>query len=253
MLAAGSQIHPLPGHRAADILVQHLFAQPGRVLPGIRHAIGYQPADGPTGGDIVDVFRFNDGEVGFSITDISGKGVQAAIHAAMVKYALRAYMSEKKTAEEALRSLDRLFLENNAFEKTDAFASVFFGIINPLRTSMMYASAGHEPAMLVSPGGAVQVLEPTAPLVGVLDGQHSLFKQVVVELQHGTVFVGATDGVTEARRNDEFYGIERLTEMVDRHSLDAVDAHLQALLEDITGYCHGKPHDDIAILVLRIL
>ena len=238
---------------AAEVLIKHLFAQPSDKLPGIDYAVGYKPADGPTGGDILDVFPFDSGSVGFSVADISGKGVRAAVHAALIKYAVRAYASAEQPAEMVLQSLNRLFLENNAFEKTDAFASVFVGIVDSQRRVMTYASGGHEPVMLVSSGGAVRVLAPTAPLVGILAGQNDLFGEAVADLEPGCILVATTDGVTEARRDGELYGMERLTDFVARHSQNPVEVQVKSLLADVSAYCNGKPQDDIAVLIARIL
>jgi sigma-B regulation protein RsbU (phosphoserine phosphatase) len=215
--------------------------------------VGYKPADGPTGGDILDVFPFDNGSVGFSVADISGKGVRAAVHAALIKYAIRAYASAEQPAELVLRSLNRLFLENNAFERTDAFASVFVSIVDSERRVMTYASGGHEPVMLIPPSGSVNVLAPTAPLVGIFGAQNDLFGQAAADLEPGCTFVATTDGVTEARRGGELYGMERLTDFVARHAQKPVETQVKLLLTDVSSYCYGKPQDDIAVLVARIL
>ena len=238
---------------AAEVLIKHLFAQPSDKIPGIDYAVGYKPADGPTGGDILDVFPFDDGSVGFSVDDISVKGVRAAVHAALIKYAIRAYASAEQPAEMVLRSLNRLFLENNAFENTDAFASVFVGIVDSKRSVMTYASAGHEPVMFILPGSPVSVLAPTAPLIGIFGGQNDLFGQAVVSLEPGCTLVATTDGVTEARRDGELYGMERLTDLVARLAQKPVETQVKLLLADVSAYCYGKPQDDIALLVARIL
>ena len=174
---------------AAKVLVEHLFARSSHEIAGIDYAVGYRLAHGLTGGDIVDVYHFDNGAVSFSIADISGKGSQAAIHAALVKYGLRAYASQGLTAERVLRSLDRLYIENTAFERIESFASVFFGIVDSSRRTMSYASGGHEAAAICVPGAKPRLLDPTAPLIGVFDDQHHLFKQAHVELPPGSILV----------------------------------------------------------------
>lgn len=59
---------------AAKVLVEHLFAQGNIAIPGISYAVGYKLAEGPTGGDIVDVYHFDNDSVAFAIADISAKG-----------------------------------------------------------------------------------------------------------------------------------------------------------------------------------
>lgn len=242
----------LPDDTAAEILVRHLFAQPGETIAGIDFAVGYTTADGPTGGDIVDVFPFDNRSVGFSIADISGKGVRAAVHAALVKYALRAYASAELEVRESLYLLNRLLRENNAFERLDTFASVFIGVVDSERNRMTYASGGHEPVIVLTPGEPPRLLAPTAPILGVFEDRRELFGQAQIELRPGSVFVATTDGVTEARRDGAMYGIDRLVEAAAEHASEAAAQQVQSLMDDVSRYCYAKPQDDVAILVARI-
>ncbi len=239
---------------AAKVLVEHLFARGHAEIPGIEYAVGYRLAHGLTGGDIVDVYHFDNDAVSFSIADISGKGSEAAIHAAMVKYGLRSYASHGLTPETVLRALDRLYLENNIFERIDSFASVFFGMVDSSRRIMYYASGGHEAAAIVIPGERAQALLPTAPLIGVFDDQHHLFKQRHVELPPGTVFVATTDGITEARAPDRsFFGMERFIETIEAFAEAPVDTIVQKLIERARAFSNDNIRDDIAVVAARFL
>ncbi len=239
---------------AAQVLVRHLFAHDNIAIAGVAYAVSYKLAIGNTGGDIVDIYHFDNDAVAVAIADIAGKGPQAAIHAAMIKYGLRAYSSAGMTPERVIRALDRLYLENNAFEKVESFASVFFGSIDPTRRLMHYTCAGHEPVFLVRPDGEIVSLAPTAPLIGIFEDQHHLFKQAFVELVAGTLFFGATDGVTEARdATGQLFGMERLIDIV-RHSRARPEADIAAaVLAAVDAFCDGKRRDDIAVVALRVL
>ncbi|GAC1392193.1 MAG: hypothetical protein NVSMB31_10090 [Vulcanimicrobiaceae bacterium] len=239
---------------AAHVLVQHLFAQGDIAIPGIAYAVGYKLAEGPTGGDIVDVYHYDNDSIAFAIADISGKGPHAAVNAALIKFGLRAYSSEGLTPERVIRALDRLYLENNAFEKIESFASVFFGIVDPTRRLMSYTNAGHEPVLIIAPNGTVTVVEPTAPLIGVFDDQHHLFKQAFVEVSGGTLFIAATDGVTEARNAaGELFGMERLIKAALAHRERPEPQIVQGILEATEEFCVGDRRDDIAIVAVRFL
>jgi len=153
-----------------------------------------------------------------------------------------------------IRGLDRLYLENNAFEKTDSFASVFFGIVDPTRRLMSYTNAGHEPVLLIAPDGTHKVLATTAPLVGVFDDQHHLFKQAFVKVECGTLFVGATDGVTEARNAaGELFGMDRFIDVALANRTLPEPELVQAIMEAVQQFCLGKRRDDIAIVAVRFL
>jgi serine phosphatase RsbU (regulator of sigma subunit) len=239
---------------AAKVLVEHLFAQNDIVIPGISYAVSYKLADGPTGGDIVDLYQFDNDSIAFSVADISGKGRHAAINAALIKFGLRAYSSEGLTPERVIRAMDRLYLENNVSEKLESFASVFFGIVDPSRRLMTYTNAGHEPVVVIFPDGAAQILHPTAPLIGVFDDQHHLFRQGFVDLPAGSLFVGATDGVTEARdAAGDLFGMDRfVAAAVASRELPAAEI-VRTILETVQAFRLGKRQDDIAITAVRFL
>jgi phosphoserine phosphatase RsbU/P len=238
--------------KVAKVLVEHLFARGTTKIAGVDYAVGYQLAHGLTGGDIVDVYQFDNNAVSFCIADISGKGTEAAIHAALVKYGLRAYASEGLTPERVLRSLDRLYIENNAFEKIESFASVFFGMVDTSRRIMQYASGGHEAAAVVVPGERAFTIAPTAPLIGVFDDQHHLFKQSYVELPPGTLFVATTDGITEARAPDKsFFGMEGFIDVIEKFAAAPVDKVVQALIDRARDFTHDNLRDDVAVVAAR--
>lgn len=241
--------------RAAEVLIRSLFSPGKRIIDGLEYHVAYALAEGAVGGDIVDVYHFDNGNVALSIADISGKGVEAAVHAALVKYGLRCYASDGLTAERVLRSLDRAYIENNAFERTESFASVFFGIVDQGRRMLSYANAGHEPVFLCRPGRPIEVLTPTAPLIGVFEDQHHLFQQRQVQVEPGTVLVAATDGVTEARNSDgELFGMNRLLGSLKKSLVSATSMEdiVRNILDDVDAFTTRRLHDDIAVLAARV-
>ncbi|HEY0381412.1 MAG TPA: PP2C family protein-serine/threonine phosphatase [Candidatus Elarobacter sp.] len=239
---------------AAEILIEHLFANTDARIPGISYAVAYRLAEEFIGGDIVDVYHFDNNSVAFSIADISGKGARAAVHAALIKYGLRAFSSHGLAPERALRSLDRLYLENNNFEQNESFATVFFGLVDPKRKVMTYASAGHEPVIVVHPNRTVEVLAPTAPLIGVFDDQHHLFTQDVVTLSAGTLFVATTDGVTEARNSEgEMFGMDRFISVVTANFDRELKELITSVIDEAQAFSAGRFVDDMAIVAARFL
>jgi len=244
--------HDKRADEAAAVLMSHLFTAGDRKIGGISYAVAYRLADVHVGGDIVDVYHFDNDTVALSIADISGKGAQAAVHAALIKYGLRAYASHGLTPERSMRAMDRLFLENATFEDIESFASVFFGVVEPQRRKMIYSSAGHEPVVLVHPHLPPEILEPTSPIIGVFDDQHHLFRQNIVDLWPGSLLVMATDGVTEARSADgAFFGLEGLVACVDEHRDVEPAAVVDAIVADVQEFSGESLRDDVAILAAR--
>lgn len=239
-------------NEAATVLAAHLFAEGDRNISGISYAVGYRLSDANAGGDIVDVYQFDNDAVSLSIADISGKGTRAAIHAALIKYGLRAYSSHGLTPEKAMRAMDRLYLENCSFENIESFATVFHGVVDPRRRLMLYSSAGHEPVILVHPHMEPRILEPTAPLIGVFEDQHHLFRQESTELWAGSLLVATTDGITEARNpKGEHFGMEGLIRCVKQARDAEPSVILDVIVQETSAFCGGPWRDDVAIVVAR--
>ncbi len=80
-------------HHIADTLQQALIPDVSLDLPGYELAATYKPAlkEAEVGGDFYDVFTLPDGRAALVIGDVSGKGLQAAMHTATSRYMLRAY------------------------------------------------------------------------------------------------------------------------------------------------------------------
>lgn len=239
---------------AADTLVKTVFGGVQHRVPGIRYATAYKLAEGKAGGDIVDIFHYDNDHISLAVADIAGKGIRAAVHAAMIKYGLRSFISNGLTPENVMRSLDRLYLENNAFEQVESFACVFLGVIDATRRLLHYTNAAMETVLVFHSDGTAVQLAPTAPLVGVFEDQHHLFKQSFIHLHEGSLIVAATDGVSEARdRKGTMLGIDRISEIVQRAFTDSEPSIAAALLAEAESFSDDVRRDDIAILVVRVL
>jgi serine phosphatase RsbU (regulator of sigma subunit) len=106
---------------------------------------------------------------------------------------LRAYASQGYDALGAIRALNRLCIENCAFEgESEFFATAFFAIIDAECGSMEYVSAGHEAACLVRGGGA-RFLDATGPILGLLDDDRA-FREQKITLEPGDTIAAVTDG-----------------------------------------------------------
>jgi serine phosphatase RsbU (regulator of sigma subunit) len=247
----------LPPDTAARILVEHLFEQHFLEIPGVDIGTAYVLADDEArvGGDLIDIYQFDNGSAAISIADISGKGMKAAAQAALVKYGLRAYVSSGLTPAQALLCLNVLYLETAAFDRADheSFVSVFLGIIDPERKIMTYASAGHDPAIFMTSDQPPITLEPTAPIIGVFEESHKLFNQRSVYLQPGTTtLILGTDGLTEARSpNGDFIAREDIMARIESNRELSAQLHADDLLHSAFEFCGRKPHDDIAIIAAR--
>jgi sigma-B regulation protein RsbU (phosphoserine phosphatase) len=245
---------------AARMIVDDVYAYEFPPVPGVDIGTAYRPAAdlSRVGGDLIDVYQFNNGSVAISIADISGKGTHAARRAALVKYALRAYVSAGLTPAQVMRNLNILYMETSNFDHQDpdSFVTVFLGIADPEHHVLTYASAGHEPVILVPTNGAAYMLPPTGPLVGVFKEGHDLFHQRLVNLEpRGATLIVTTDGITEARcpPDNAFFFEHPMMDVIEENR--SLSAHDQAhgLLEAASIFCRMQHHDDIAIVTARFI
>lgn len=242
-------------HAAASLLVKFLFTPQPRRLEQVEYAVEYSLAQGEVGGDIVDAYLFDNGSIAFSVSDISDKGPRAALHAALIKFSLRAYASQGATPETTIQNLNTLYMENSLHEERASYATSFFAHIDNERHVMGYASAAHDTVVLMHPDEPAIPLPVTAPMIGVFDTQKHAFRQRYVELQHGTVLVAVTDGVTDARRGDvEFFGMDRLRQLTEGlRSRPMTELAARIMDEAKAFWGEDRARDDMAVLAVRFL
>ena len=125
------------------------------------------------------------------------------------------------------------------------FVTVFYGVIDKASGELVYCGAGHPPAILRRAAGGISMLETSCPAIGVFSSL--LYGDSVAQIKIGDYLVLYTDGVTEARRDHELFGEERLVQLIG--SLDpARAASPRAIFNWITEFAGRELHDDVAIL-----
>ena len=241
---------------AATTLVEHLFPPQFLRLPGMEIALPYRQAGNRehVGGDIIDVYRLLGGCTVLSIADISGKGIKAAVDAALIKYSMRAYASEGFSPENILRSLNRLYNEKNVNDREESFVTAFVASFDPATNVLRYASAAHEPVAICEPGRPAYELAVTAPLLALFEEPGELFGESSLTVEKQTLLVAATDGLTECRApGGEFFGMERFLRLIDANREKDAQGVLEALLSEVAAFARVEFEDDTAVLVARFV
>lgn len=235
---------------AADTLMRQLFMPGAGQIPGVEYAVMYRFGE-HVGGDVADVFHCSNDGVFVSLADIEGSGQEAAVHAALVKYGIRAYSSAHRTPSQVLADLNALYKRNCVCECTDSFATLFLGLIEPNRRTMTYVSAGYEAALLVHPNGFSQVLPASGPVVGVLDGREAQFVERTVPIETGSILVAVSDGVTDARLGNRQFGLSRVRHLLSERAGAALNQLVADVIDGAAAFCRGNIRDDMAVLAVR--
>lgn len=232
----------------ADTL-QRAFLSGWDALPYLHVGTAYLSStrEATIGGDLFDIHRIDDHRSLLLVADVSGKGLDAAVGTAQVKYSIRTLVEDYMDPAVVLGKFNRTYIRSQ--RDPSAFVSVFVGIFDDRDWSLRYASAGHSPAY-VRREDWVEQLPVTGPLLGIVDD--ATFSSVTVAISAGDTIVLATDGLTEAR---DSAGVLVDDDGVIRWIRDGErDPQPLAaeLVSKVTRFAGGRINDDLALLVITV-
>jgi serine phosphatase RsbU (regulator of sigma subunit)/DNA-binding response OmpR family regulator/anti-sigma regulatory factor (Ser/Thr protein kinase) len=229
-----------------ESLQRHLLPDRLPQVPGLEMAARYQPSEraAQVGGDWYDVIVLPDGRVGLAIGDVVGHGIGAAALMGELRAALRAYVVRDPGAPaKALASLNSLA----AMTHGGMVATLSYMVADVERPTILFASAGHPPPILLSPDGSTTVLEhtPGSPLGA---AEASEFSDWEGELPAGSTVLLYTDGLIERRGEPIDAGLARLRESLREapEDLEQLCSHLLSRALSTAGTL-----DDVALLAVR--
>ncbi len=216
-------------------------------------------------GDFYDAFDLPNGDIGLVIADVCDKGVGAALFMTLFRSLIRVssgleYFApaeglplEYSTAERLERAI---LLTNNYIAETHGesgmFATLFFGILDPRDGKLTYVNGGHEPPLVIRSGFIRESLCKTGPAVGAVP--HGRFMKLETYLDKGDTLFAFTDGVSDCvDPRGEFFGRERLNEILTRSSRSAHEL-VRTLESELREYiAEGNQFDDITLLAVKRL
>ena len=232
-------------------VVQAALVREGNVDLGDFGAYARMTPAQQVGGDFVDVLEPSGGKLFFTICDVSGKGVAAALFMAASQGAINASASESRNGDVgaiATEANRRLCAEN----PMALFVTGVLAIVDLERAVMEYVCAGHEPAFLVGADDVRRPLPMTGGVaMGVLDDFE--YESRREELRPGEALFLYTDGLTDAvNLSGELFGKERLEATLDGASARSPEEIVDHVWSEIGAYSAGAPAaDDMTCLVLR--
>jgi serine phosphatase RsbU (regulator of sigma subunit) len=245
-------------------------------LPGWEIATYFQAAN-QVAGDFYDAFFLSNRKaVGLVIADVCDKGVGSALFMALIRSLIRVfsgqthlcdtYIQENQHRVEGIitprettnidptNALIAVALTNDYIEQNHSlmsmFATLFFGVLDPETGILSYINAGHEPLIVVGPGGVKEDLQPTGPAVGIMLDAKFQIKEV--RLEPGDILIGFTDGVTEALSpSGEFFGKKRLQAILQQPVSSAPEL-LKRIKTSLSAFTENAPqNDDITLLAVH--
>lgn len=200
------------------------------------------------GGDFYDLIPLKDNRFVFVLGDVSGKGVAAALLAAMAQGALQVQFAANMPLTEVITSVNKMLALRS---ESNRFITLFSGVLDG-EGHFTFINAGHNPPILARATGETEMLATKSVLLGAFDFIE--YKPLQTRLNPGDVVVMYTDGVTEATNADnEMFSDERLEELVKRCVSLTAEQIKQRILDEVIRFTRGLPQgDDITLIVLKI-
>lgn len=229
--------------------VQHgLFPEECPSGPGWEAASSFLPAR-ELGGDLYDFYDLEEGVLGLAVGDVSGKGVPAALYGAFASGTVRARAFERLPPSALLYRVNRT-LRRRGVE--GLYCTLAYALFDFRGGRVRLANSGLPyPLHYASAGGRCQPIEAAGVPLGALDG--STYEEHELPLRAGDLFVFYSDGVTEASRGGEDYGVDRLGAVVERLAGSPVGDIADAIVEDLHSFLgEDEPSDDVTIVVVKV-
>ncbi len=221
-------------------------------LPFVECAAYCRPAKF-VGGDYYDAVVTPNGSLAFTLGDVSGKGIAAAVLMASIQGALRTPLMQGPDSLATLMAA----VNRSVHGSTPAarYSTLFCGLLEAGGARLRYVNAGQcAPMLLHQARGGVEVqrLDAGGTPIGLLP--IAMYEEAVVELAPGDVLIGFSDGISEATNiHDEMWD-ETQVELLLRQNWQRPAAEITDLIvkaaDEFTG--EAEQADDMTLLALRV-
>jgi serine phosphatase RsbU (regulator of sigma subunit) len=165
-------------------------------IPAPSHGFSWyavmEPA-GEVGGDYYDFFPVAGDRMCAVIADVSGKGVPAAVFMSNTRAVLRAVARDAPTPASVMAAVSATLRLDGA---SNLYVTCVVVMVDTARHTIVYANAGHPPAVILSTDGSLRALSVGGPPLGLLPDAH--YDEERVTLRSGDLVVLVSDGITEA-------------------------------------------------------
>lgn len=224
-------------------------------LPGVSISGLNIPCD-ESGGDYFDYFTVGKSAAGFVLGDATGHGIGSALIATTARASLRAILGARPKLTtnmcDVLAEVNEL-IENDFSD--DKFITLFFGIFDPVSRQLNYASAGHDPPMMIYRSQQDQFiyLESTGLPLGMFCGTEYQQRKTDT-LESGDIMLLMSDGINEALNPEhQQFGKNRVSRFVRDHKHLTPDELINQLTAEVFRFRRdATQNDDITLVCLKV-
>jgi len=234
---------------ARDIQMAMLPRQPDGGIREGRCSISarLRPAR-EVGGDFYCIFPAGKDKIVFAIGDVSGKSVPAALFMARACTLLESIGNDGCSPEQILFKINQTLCRNN---DECMFVTVGCGLLDTQSGALNYASAGHDPPVLIRQDGSVSSLDISGgPLIGIYESAE--YTLATTHVQPGESLLLYTDGITEAfNAEGGMFTDKRLFDALSNQLGQTTDELVDTLIQKVDDFSRGEPQsDDITVVAV---
>lgn len=249
---------------AAATVQRALLPKRAPTTGGVQFAWAYQPC-GELGGDLLNVFAFDDRHVGLYVLDVSGHGTVAALLSVTVARNLTPLADRSSVVTdpsdgpagfkivapaEVVRRLNQIYRME---PEEGQFFTLLYGVLNTETGHFEFAVAGHPDPIIAPQEGTSRVYgSPGGVPVGMMDAWE--FEGASLRLNPGDRLYLYSDGLFEVHDSTHTQmGLEGVQDIVATTRDESLDSSVDSLLQAAFAW-RGSENlaDDVSIVAAEM-
>jgi len=198
------------------------------------------------GGDFFDMQDMPDGQFGFLVGDVAGKGPAAALLTSKILGIFSAFVSVGDSPEQTVDHINKVLTRRQIDAR---YATLLYGQLSA-DGKLMFCNAGHNPPLIYGADGLRRIETGGMP-VGMFE--MAPYSCDTITLKPGDTMVLYSDGVTEAHNvAGEEFSEARLVQVMERYTRGSADIVLEQIINAVKEFAHGaEQYDDVTALVVK--
>ena len=198
------------------------------------------------GGDFFDMQDMPDGQFGFLVGDVAGKGPAAALLTSKILGIFSAFVSVGDSPEQTVDHINKVLTRRQIDAR---YATLLYGQLSA-DGKLMFCNAGHNPPLIFGADGLRRIESGGMP-VGMFE--MAPYSCDTITMKPGDTMVLYSDGVTEAHNVEgQEFGEARLVQVMERYTRGSADVVLEQIINAVKEFAHGaEQYDDVTALVVK--
>lgn len=200
------------------------------------------------GGDFYDYFYLDENRLAIIISDVSGKGIPAALFMMRSKALIKTAIHTHDNLVDAISWVNSELYRNN---KESLFVTSFVGVIDFKKNTISYVNAGHEKPYIVSKDKIIKLEGESNFIIGGVD--EFKYKEEKHAFNKGDYIFLFTDGLNESiNNNKEEFSYSRVEKTLDNTRGEPLEEIIKVMNEKLDEFV-GKEEqfDDVTMLVVK--